>query len=146
MADIDFGRMSEALNEKLDRDLGNPNSEPNVAPFIAALLNQGVDLVIQTQLPTAANNYTWYRKYASGWVEQGWRKSWNGAWTTVTLPVRMADTNYTCTAGGYRTDSSPYQQMTCFRNYTTTTVDMWSSDDTTSNAAEIRVFVCGMAA
>lgn len=30
-----------------------------------------VDYVIESQLPTAANNYTWYRKYKSGWVEQG---------------------------------------------------------------------------
>lgn len=28
------------------------------------------DYVIETQLPTAENNYTWYRKYKSGWVEQ----------------------------------------------------------------------------
>lgn len=29
------------------------------------------DYVIETQLPTSDNNYTWYRKYKSGWVEQG---------------------------------------------------------------------------
>ena len=29
------------------------------------------DYVVETQLPTAENNYTWYRKYKSGWVEQG---------------------------------------------------------------------------
>lgn len=29
------------------------------------------DWVIETQLPTAENNYTWYRKYKSGWVEMG---------------------------------------------------------------------------
>lgn len=27
--------------------------------------------VIEFQEPTAANGYTWYRKYADGWVEQG---------------------------------------------------------------------------
>ena len=27
--------------------------------------------VIDFQEPTSANNYTWYRKYKSGWVEQG---------------------------------------------------------------------------
>ena len=30
-----------------------------------------VDFVVETQLPTAENNYTWYRLYKSGWVEQG---------------------------------------------------------------------------
>ena len=29
------------------------------------------DYVIETQLPTSSNNYTWYRKYKSGWVEMG---------------------------------------------------------------------------
>ena len=141
MSDINIGGITEALNEKLDRDLNNP-----IDSLAASLLEQGIDVIIARQLPTSANGYKWYRKYASGWIEQGWRQTWSGAWTTVTLPVPMADVNYTCTAGGYRTDGSPYQQMTCFKNYTTTTVDMWSSDDTTSNAAEIRVFVCGMAA
>lgn len=31
----------------------------------------GADYVVESQLPTAQNNYTWYRKYKSGWVEQG---------------------------------------------------------------------------
>lgn len=56
----------------------------------------GADAVIEFQVPTAQNNYTWYRKYKSGWVEQG------GIGTsplTVTLPVTMSDTNYTITPG-----------------------------------------------
>ena len=105
-----------------------------------------IDTLVAFQAPNAGNNYTWYRKYSSGWIEQGWRQTWSGAWTTVTLPVPMADANYTCTAGGSRTDGSPYQQMTCFRNYTTTTVDMWSSDDSSANPSEVRVLVVGMAA
>lgn len=54
-----------------------------------------VDPVVDFQVPTAQNNYTWYRKYRSGWVEQG------GITTTdsgnpcqVTLPVEMADSYY----------------------------------------------------
>lgn len=58
-----------------------------------------IDPVVAFQAPTAQNNYTWYRKYASGWVEQGgvydrggYSTSWN---TTILLPVTMADSNYT---------------------------------------------------
>lgn len=47
--------------------------------------------VIEFQAPTAQNNYTWYRKYADGWVEQG---GYSGGSLTVNLPVEMADTNY----------------------------------------------------
>lgn len=34
-------------------------------------LPDNYDFVVESQLPTAENNYTWYRKYKSGWVEQG---------------------------------------------------------------------------
>ena len=56
-----------------------------------------IDCVVVWQAPTAENNYTWYRKYASGWVEQG------GFWVgntsspqngTIGLPITMANTNY----------------------------------------------------
>lgn len=48
--------------------------------------------VIEFQEPTSANGYTWYRKYADGWVEQGGFSS--GEPRTATLAVAMADTNY----------------------------------------------------
>lgn len=51
------------------------------------------DYVIETQLPTAENSYTWYRKYKSGWVEQGGETTEKS--DTVILPISMADSNYT---------------------------------------------------
>ena len=57
--------------------------------------------VIAFQAPTAQNNYTWYRKYADGWVEQGGlatipsRTGQGGSSMTVTFPIPMADYNYT---------------------------------------------------
>ncbi len=57
--------------------------------------NDEPDVVVKTQLPSASNNYTWYRKYKSGWVEQGGRgAAINNSAVTITLPVKMADTNY----------------------------------------------------
>lgn len=49
--------------------------------------------IIEFQAPTAGNNYTWYRKYADGWVEQGGSSGYG----TINLPVTMADANYTAT-------------------------------------------------
>lgn len=54
---------------------------------------KGYDYVIESQTPTSQNNYTWYRKYKSGWVEQGGQKISNTK--TYELPIRMANTNYT---------------------------------------------------
>lgn len=60
------------------------------------------DFVVEVQNPTSANNYTWYRKYKSGWVEMGGTSSIsfssNGSNTTVSLPVTMSDTHYTINA------------------------------------------------
>lgn len=57
--------------------------------------------VIEFQAPTAANGYTWYRKYKSGWVEQGSSNPTNT--TNITFPIEMLDTNYTatCMGGGH---------------------------------------------
>lgn len=59
-----------------------------------------IDTLVAFQAPTAANNYTWYRKYSSGWVEQGGTNvNVNEVSTTViTLPIEMADTYYTALA------------------------------------------------
>ena len=56
------------------------------------------DYVVDFQAPTASNNYTWYRKYKSGWVEQGGVTATNTGGSSVTLPVTMADTNYSIMA------------------------------------------------
>lgn len=63
--------------------------------------------VIEFQAPTAANGYTWYRKYADGWVEQGgYRNTGTDALITITLPVEMADANYAPDIKRVTTDSS----------------------------------------
>lgn len=54
-----------------------------------------IDAVVAFQKPTVENGYTWYRKYASGWVEQGGIATTNGGNPTpVSLVVEMADANY----------------------------------------------------
>ena len=81
--DINIGAITEALNDKEDRNLRNTDT------------GSGADAVVEYQLPTADNNYTWYRKYASGWVEQGGRCNISqDTATTVNLPVEMYDLQY----------------------------------------------------
>lgn len=85
MSDINIGQISEALNDKADRDLMNVDTASKA------------DAVVDYQEPTSANNYTWYRKYASGWVEQGgFIDGGSGGWTTATItyPINMDSTNY----------------------------------------------------
>ena len=69
------------LATKADTDLGN--------------IPTNYDYVVESQEPTSANGYTWYRKYKSGWVEQGGYVAVSGQQNiTITLPVEMADANY----------------------------------------------------
>ena len=63
------------------------------------------DFVMECQLPTAQNNYTWYRKYKSGWVEQGGIISDASGDGNVSMPITMSDTNYTILATNEPTDS-----------------------------------------
>ena len=58
--------------------------------------------VIEFQASTSANNYTWYRKYADGWVEQGGQfiatSVADGSGTAgnniINLPIEMANNRY----------------------------------------------------
>lgn len=76
------GITAETLNGKVDLPTGKAQSD--------------VDFVVESQLPTEANGYTWYRKYKSGWVEQGGRctvpatNGYSASTVTVTLPVPIA--------------------------------------------------------
>lgn len=80
-ADINVGAITEALNNKVDLVIGVPQD--------------AVDYVVAMQRPTADNNYTWYRKYKSGWVEQGGYVASNGnSDQHITLPVQMAYCTY----------------------------------------------------
>jgi hypothetical protein len=57
---------------------------------------KGYDYVVDWQVPTSENNYTWYRKYKSGWVEQGgeFLNEQPDVTHTITLPVVMASNHY----------------------------------------------------
>ena len=75
--EITPAQILEALNDKADRDLMN--------------VATGADVVVEYQMPNANNNYTWYRKYASGWIEQGGKSpETTDAQVTITFPVPFA--------------------------------------------------------
>lgn len=89
----------------------------NTAGITAETLNDKVDKghqVIAFQAPTAQNNYTWYRKYADGWVEQGGIYDTGGDQTAsnqwgITLPIEMLDSHYTGIASmGGRTSGGSF--------------------------------------
>lgn len=59
---INYGAISEAINDKMDRDAQNAE--------ISVTQTSGADLVVEWKAPTDSDP-SWYRLYASGWLEQG---------------------------------------------------------------------------
>lgn len=92
---INTGAILEALNDKTDRDCKNVDT------------TVGADAIIDYQIPTAENDYAWYRLYKSGWIEQGGIKST----PTDNNPVQidfiktMADSNYYANFQRYNTST-----------------------------------------
>lgn len=80
------GITSEELANKVDNNLENT-------------IYSKLDFVIDYKAPTSADR-RWYRKYKSGWVEQGGSNVVLNeiSTTTVTYLIPMADTNYTLLA------------------------------------------------
>ena len=104
--------------------------------------------VIEFQAPTAANSYTWYRKYADGWVEQGGKgTSGNGdAPLVVVLPVEMSDTNYNIQVTGADGVGGGSYLTACYYNQTTTGFRCYSTSGGSWYANTMCWKVAGMAA
>ena len=75
------GVTTEMFNSKADSDLKN--------------IPANYDYVVESQMPTEANGYTWYRKYKSGWVEQGGTLLGTDSYVTTVFPVEFTNDKYT---------------------------------------------------
>ncbi len=102
------------------------------------------DYVIEWQNPTAENNYTWYRKYKSGWVEQGgYIDKLNNTNKTVYFPIEMQNTYYSIAVVGLNEMSGVSSYATIPRNPQTTSLNI----ATTANySAGARWIITGMGA
>lgn len=105
----------------------------------------GADYVVESQLPTALNNYTWYRKYKSGWVEQGGIATSGASWYIITLPITMANSNYCVNV---LTDDPDY--ISTARTMSKTTTSFYTihqePNGTVRSGRSDSWMVCGMAA
>lgn len=79
-----------------------------------------IPTIIEQQLPSADNDYTWFIKYSNGWCEQGGYIPWSSGSKIITLPVEMADANYSIVGGLFNgTATATYEHMN-FSGRTTT--------------------------
>ena len=80
------------------------DTQRKVIRFHDGVTRGGIELgapsLVAVQRPTASNNYTWYRKYSDGWVEQGGSVVVNSASvsagiyssTNITFPIALQAT------------------------------------------------------
>ena len=114
MSDINIGAISEALNNKVDLPTNDSQD--------------GIDFVVDWQNPTADNSHTWYRKYKSGWVEQGGIFDMpSKGYQSITLPIEMADTNFSA-------------HVTRVAGTSTSAIDCWIQSPKTSNSTTTLVY------
>lgn len=114
MSDINIGAITEALNDKTDRDMRNVDT------------GVGADSIVAYQNPTAVNDYTGFVKFASGrLICWGQFSSGGSGNKQVTLPVEMNSTNYAALA--IRKSGAS----------TTTGVNVWARDPTTSTTFNV---------
>lgn len=131
----DVAYVNAQLTNKADTDLSN--------------IPDNYDYVVESQLPTADNGYTWYRKYKSGWVEQGGISTGTGT-RTPTLPIEMASSNYNISAMATRANADAIT-VAGYGAVSTTRLVMQVStinlnNYTWNSAAEVRWQVSGMSA
>lgn len=131
MEPVNTGRILEALNNKTDRNMRNVDTTAKA------------DSVIDYQVPTEENGYTWYRKYASGWVEQGGVvENLSSNIVEITLPIIMMNDRYVITTSGHVNNQTA--QYVYIRNAPTTSKISLKANSGTITLAYWQV--CGMAA
>ncbi len=88
---------------------GTPLARADSVPDLS-----GADYVVAWQMPTSNNNYTWYRKYKSGWLEQGGKLSGR----SVVFPCAFSQVPTVC-IGTIDSDTASVSSVT-IHNVTTT--------------------------
>ena len=126
----------------------NPVSSDGVYDALAGKVSTGHELIAY-QNPTAGNNYTWYRKYVDGWVEQG--RFFSGS-TTVpyggqgdlgafVFPIPMANSEYSAAATG-----QGFCVLMSFDRNTTSCRPIYGAYTVDRTLTNVSVYVCGKAA
>ncbi len=151
----------DAINERLD-GLNNATASiggiNGIAPHINTIDTRTsgmIDFVVDSQTPTAENNYTWFRKYKSGWVEMGgnWvltQRQNTGTMITINidLPITMRDNMYYASPLAFVTDGGSTAGLrNAYIDKSTTLLiyGIWNASFGTNVLSDYRTswYVCG---
>ena len=106
------------------------------------------DFVVAFQRPTYGNGYIWYRKYKSGWVEQGCSAAQTGGNSVqVTFPIPLNTSNgFNVTLTMLNSDTSNVPYILCYYDQQSTGIKVISRYANAVVARSFKWMACGMAA
>lgn len=142
-----IGAVGEVTVDTTNQTLRVHDGQTPGGTMLARITDILGDCVVETQLPTAENQYTWYRKYKSGWVEMGGKSNSQ----EIVLPIEMQSTNYLIQLTGTCTSSNNNVYVFGYRDVTTTSFTTQgnvlnsSGGSAVANTANKNWYVCGFA-
>ena len=98
------------------------------------------DYVVEWQAPSAENNYTWYRKYKSGWIEQGGTSNV----PNIVFPIPFSNENYCIHAISKMINESVGNISICYNMKTNSRITIqirWNGG--AQDSAERMWYACG---
>lgn len=102
-----------------------------------------LDYVIESQTPSAQNNYTWYRKYKSGWIEQGGIASLTENPQAISLVQTFSNTNYTLVTCNGDLDQNSSVICNAYYSKSTSSFTVVSGYDGTFFNTTLDWYACG---
>ena len=136
MSDINIGQLSEAINDKMDRDLNNRSNDSGLRKLVESYVN----------------GTSWYKVFdeiqengsIKKWCEQGGKNYCvSGQWTVISFLKVFANTNYAVTTGSEMSNSgdNPAAKIS---NFSTSSFDACFKWDTGQyKAGTLHWYACG---
>jgi hypothetical protein len=90
-------RLFEITEKNIEQDAQLNDLEENKAQTDLANVTANIDFVVESWIAT--DGLSWYRKYRSGWVEQGGVLGTDKASITLVFPVEFENTDYSFVTG-----------------------------------------------
>jgi hypothetical protein len=143
LSEQESAQLASLMQMRLQTDLGNASKASLSA--IDTVMPNSVDYVVESWNDGAGG---WYRRYRSGWVEQGGKTTLT---STITFPVPFADEHAYYMSSSYDNNGGRGCAISFETRTTTSTVcrGQWTDDGKhgyTSTKLNVDWYACGKAA
>ena len=134
---INYGELSEAINDKMDRDLNNRTNDSGLRKLVESYVNGTYWYKVFDEIQSDGT--------VKQWCVQGGQKECTSAWISVTFLKAFENTNYfisgccsNATKATFETAGTGIGAYPSFMSLSTTSCTIQSSDDGSFNNAYCR--------